>query len=104
MQRGAPGDNSAFDSYLATHGFVVFAIDYRHAPRWRWPAQLADVRAALEWIGRHGTEYGADPNRLAVLGRSSGAQLAMVASYARGGPPVRAVVSYYGPVDLVEGY
>jgi acetyl esterase/lipase len=102
-QRGAPGDNSAFASYLATHGFVVFAIDYRHAPRWRWPAQLADVRAALEWIGRHGAEYDADPNRVAVLGRSSGAELAMVAAYA-GGPPIRAVVSYYGPVDLVEGY
>jgi acetyl esterase/lipase len=103
-QHGAPGDNAAFASYLATHGFVVFAIDYRHAPRWQWPAQLADVRAALDWIGRHGTEYGADPNRLAVLGRSSGAQLAMVAAYAPGGPPIRAVVSYYGPVNLVEGY
>ena len=83
---------------------MVFAIDYRHAPRWQWPAQLADVRAALEWIGRHGPEYGADPSRLAVLGRSSGAQLAMVAAYAPGGPPIRAVVSCYGPVDLVEGY
>jgi acetyl esterase/lipase len=103
-QHGAPGDNGTFASYLAIHGFVVFAIDYRHAPRWRWPAQLTDIRVALEWIGRHGAEYGADPNRLAVLGRSSGAELAMVAAYAGGGPPIRAVVSYYGPVDLVEGY
>jgi acetyl esterase/lipase len=103
-QRGAPGDNPAFASYLATHGFVVFAIDYRHAPRWQWPAQLADVRTVLDWIVRHGAEYGADPSRLALLGRSSGAQLALVAAYAPGGPPIRAVVSYYGPVDLVEGY
>jgi acetyl esterase/lipase len=103
-QRGAPADNAAFDSYLATHGYVVFAIDYRHAPQWRWPAQQSDVGAALEWIARHGTEYDADPTRLAVMGRSSGAELAMVAAYARGGPPIRAVVSYYGPVDLIEGY
>jgi acetyl esterase/lipase len=103
-QRGAPRDNAAFASYLAAHGYVVFAIDYRHAPRWRWPAQLADVRAALAWIGRHAAEYDADAGRLALLGRSSGAQLAMVAAYSSDVSPVRAVVSYYGPVDLVEGY
>jgi acetyl esterase/lipase len=103
-QRGAPGDNAEFASYLAAHGFVVFAIDYRHAPRWQWPAQLADVRAALAWIAEHGKEFDADTGRLALLGRSSGAQLAMVAAYAPGGPPACAVVSYYGPVNLVEGY
>ncbi len=103
-QRGAPGNDSAPAAYLASHGYVVFAIDYRHAPRWRWPAQLADVRAALRWIEVHGPEYGADPERIALIGRSSGAQLALVGAYAPGAPPVRAVVSYYGPVDLVEGY
>jgi acetyl esterase/lipase len=103
-QRGTPGDNARFAGYLAAHGFVVFAIDYRHAPRWQWPAQLADVRAGLAWIAAHGKEYDADASRLALVGRSSGAQLAMVAAYAPGGPPVRAVVSYYGPVNLVEGY
>ena len=103
-QRGAPGDNPQFASYLAAHGYVVFAIDYRHAPRWQWPAQLADVRAALAWIAEHGKEFDADTGRLALLGRSSGAQLAMVAAYAPGGPPACAVVSYYGPVNLVEGY
>lgn len=103
-QRGAPADNRAFASYLASHGYVVFAVDYRHAPRWRWPAQLTDVRAALAWIASHADEYDADASRLALMGRSSGAQLAMVAAYAPGAPPVQAVVSYYGPVDLVEGY
>ena len=45
-----------------------------------------------------------------LLGRSAGAQLAMVAAYELGAPPsspvipIRAVVSYYGPVDLADGY
>ena len=65
---------------------------------------LADVRAALTWIGAHGAEYDADARRLGLVGRSSGAQLAMVAAYGPGTPAVRAVVSYYGPVDLIEGY
>ncbi|MFL5515878.1 MAG: alpha/beta hydrolase, partial [Gemmatimonadales bacterium] len=34
----------------------------------------------------------------------SGGQLAMVAAYSPGAPAIRAVVSYYGPVDLTEGY
>jgi acetyl esterase/lipase len=103
-QTGAPASNRAFAGYLAAHGYVVFAIDYRHAPRWQWPAQRADVQAGLDWVRAHGERYGADPTRLALVGRSSGAQLAMLAAYGPGAPPVRAVVIYYGPVDLTEGY
>jgi acetyl esterase/lipase len=103
-QNGAPDNNALLARELAGRGLVVFAIDYRHAPRWQWPTQLADVRLALQWIRRHGPEYGADVSRLALLGRSSGAQLAMLAAYQPEGPEVQAVVNYYGPVDLVEGY
>ena len=103
-QRGAPADNPQFAAYLAARGFVVFGIDYRHAPEWQWPAQIEDVRAALGWIRMHAVEYGADVSRLALMGRSAGAQLAMIAGYEAAAPTVAAVVSYYGPVDLVDGY
>ena len=109
-QRGAPGDDARFATYLAARGFVVFAIDYRHAPRWQWPAQIEDVRAALGWIRDHGGAYDADVSRLALIGRSAGAHLAMVAAYEPGARPgmpamaIQAVVSYYGPVDLADGH
>ena len=103
-QRGAPADDAAFATYLAARGFVVFAVDYRHAPRWRWPAQIDDIRSALGWIREHGREYGGDAGRLALVGRSAGAHLAMTAAYQLGAPAISAVVSYYGPVDLTEGY
>ncbi|MEP7344323.1 MAG: alpha/beta hydrolase, partial [Gemmatimonadaceae bacterium] len=86
------------------HGYVVFAIDYRHAPRSRWPAQLEDVRTALTWIRDHAGSYDADTARVAVIGRSAGAHLAMLAGYETGPLPIRAVISYYGPVDLVDAY
>ena len=103
-QRGAPGDDAKFATSLAAHGFVVFAIDYRHAPEWRWPSQIEDVRAALTWIRQHAGEHDADASRLALLGRSAGAHLAMLAAYQPGTMPIAAVVSYYGPVDLADGY
>jgi acetyl esterase/lipase len=101
---GAPGSSSRPAQALAASGFVVFAIDYRHAPDWTWPSQLEDVLDALRWVSAHSAEYGADPTRMALLGRSAGAQLAMRASQDSAAPPIRAVVSIYGPVDLADGY
>ncbi|HVT40707.1 MAG TPA: alpha/beta hydrolase [Gemmatimonadaceae bacterium] len=103
-QRGKPADNGKFAEWLATRGYVVFAVDYRHAPGARWPAQLDDVRLALAWIRDHASEYEADTSRMALIGRSAGAHLALLAAYTDGPVPVRAVVSYYGPVDLVDAY
>ena len=103
-QRGVPGDNETFARWLAGRGYTVFAVDYRHAPRWQWPAQREDVQAALAWIASHAGEYGGDVSRIALVGRSAGAQLALVAAYTSTQPKVSAVVSLYGPTDLVEGW
>jgi acetyl esterase/lipase len=103
-QRGRAGDDEAFARYFAARGYVVVAIDYRHAPAALWPAQIEDVRAALAWVRTHAHEYGGDPGALALIGRSAGAQLALVAAYEAGVPEVAGVVSFYGPVYLAEGW
>jgi acetyl esterase/lipase len=103
-QRGRPGDDEAFARYFAARGYVVAAIDYRHAPAARWPAQIDDVRAALAWLRAHAGELGADASRMVLIGRSAGAQLALVAAYQAGAPAVAGVVSFYGPVFLADGW
>ena len=103
-QRGEPSDFAEFAEYFASRGWVVFAIDYRHAPAHRFPAQLNDVRDAIAWIGANAAQYRADTSRMVLVGRSAGAHLALLAAYAPGAPRVRGVISFYGPVDLVEGY
>jgi acetyl esterase/lipase len=103
-QRGRPGDDEVFARHFAARGYVVAAIDYRHAPASQWPAQIDDVRTALAWLRAHGHELGADPTRLVLVGRSAGAQLALVAAYQAGAPAVAGVVSYYGPVFLADGW
>jgi acetyl esterase/lipase len=101
-QRGRPAANPKAAQWLASAGYVVFAIDYRHAPAARWPAQIDDVRTALAWIGAHAAEFDADTARVAVMGRSAGAHLALIAAYTAGPLRIRGVVSYYGPADLVD--
>lgn len=103
-QRGAPGDNAQFASLMASHGWIVFAIDYRHAPAFRWPAQLDDVDSALVWIRDHAGTYGGDVSRVVLMGRSAGGHLAMMAAYKNPPIDVRGVVSYYGPADLADAY
>lgn len=109
-REGSPQDNEEFSRYMAAQGYAVWAITYRYAPAHRFPTQLQDVRTALEFIQRRGRDYETDVARIAIMGRSAGAQLAMLAAYspefATGSPipAIKAVVNYYGPVDLKAGY
>jgi acetyl esterase/lipase len=89
---------------MAAQGYTVVAIDYRHAPEHRFPTQIEDVQAALAWIRDRAATYSIDPGRMALVGWSAGAHLAMLAAYEPGALPIRAVVSYYGPVNLAAGY
>jgi acetyl esterase/lipase len=103
-RNGAPGDFAKFARWLAAGGYVVFAIDYRHSPQWRWPAHLDDVETALAWVRAHASEYGGDASRVVLLGRSAGAHLALLAAYRSAPLDIRGVVGFYAPVDLADAY
>jgi acetyl esterase/lipase len=90
--------------YMAARGYVVVAVSYRSAPASRFPAQLADVRAGIAFVRANAAALEADTTRLALVGASAGAHLALLVAYEPGAPPVRAVVNYYGPSDLAGGY
>lgn len=98
-QWGNRTDNETFARYFASRGYVVIASEYRHAPASPWPAALADTRAALAWALAGADSFNGDPARVALIGRSSGAHLALLAAYS-GPSQVAAVVSFYGPSDL----
>jgi len=103
-QNGSRNDNTGFSQYMAAQGYSVVSIEYRLAPQHQFPAQLEDVRTAIAYIREHADELEVDVNRMALMGRSAGAQLAMLAAYEPDAPPLRAVVNYYGPVNLTTGY
>ena len=85
-------------------GFAVAAIDYRHAPQFPYPAQIADVRRSIALLRDSASSWGLDVKRMALLGRSSGGHLAELSAFASDSTPVQAVISIYAPYDLVEGY
>ena len=103
-QKGTANNDEAFSRYMAGQGYSVIAIDYRHAPQYKFPAQLEDVQTALQYIQDNADELEVDCQRLAIMGRSAGGHLAKLAAYQPEPSPFRAVVSYYGPTNLTEGY
>jgi acetyl esterase/lipase len=109
---GARADYLPWHEWLAQQGFVVVAIDYRLRPQPNFPAAAQDVQAAVDWVQHNAESIGGDPSRVALVGRSAGGHLALLAAYAQGGPgelpplnqPVQAVVALYAPTDLAWGY
>jgi acetyl esterase/lipase len=103
-QRGDNTEFVALNAYLAGRDYVVAAINYRFAPRWPFPSGRDDVLSALAYLKVYGPQIGVDGNRLTLLGRSSGGQLALLAGYTAMDPSIRGVISVYGPSDLAFEY
>ena len=91
---------AALNHWLAARGVAVAAVSYRLAPDHRWPAQRDDLRVAVSWVRANAARLGVDPERLVLLGRSAGAQIAAATAYGERLPGVRAVVALYGCYDL----
>ncbi len=98
------GDNKQLpelNSYLATKGYNVAAINYRLAPEYKAPAPVEDTKDAINFFMKRAAEYNIDTNNIVLLGRSAGAQVALCAAYHFHMPNIKGVVSYYGPADMV---
>jgi acetyl esterase len=61
-----------------TYEAIVFAVDYRVAPENVFPAAVNDSYNAFIWIAAHGSEFGGDTGRIALIGNSAGANLVAV--------------------------
>jgi alpha-L-fucosidase 2 len=62
---------------------------------------IDDVRQAIVYVKGHAPQFRIDPDRIALVGESAGAQLAsMAALKPESAGPVRAVVAFYSPSDL----
>jgi acetyl esterase/lipase len=114
-QQGARGEAARMSRALASAGYVVADVSYRLAPAHPFPAPVADVKCALGRLRERAAELQIAPGRVALLGRSAGGEIALVAAYSTSHPAippacavldqrVAAVVALYAPTDLAWGH
>jgi len=86
---------------LTASGIAIASIQYRLSGTARYPAQLDDCRAAVQWLRTNGARYGIDPRRIGASGESAGGHLASLLGTVEGVSSIRAVCALYPPTDLV---
>lgn len=96
---------------MAAAGWVGVAVNYRLAPKHRWPTQIIDVKRGLAWVHEHIGEYGGDAEHVVLTGGSAGGHLAALAALTPGRKEwqpgfedadtrVAACVPFYGVYDM----
>ena len=84
---------------LTRGGFNWFSIDYRLAPRHKYPLALDDLRVAVEFVRCRADEFRIDKDRIALVGEDAGAHLAAMLASEKP-PGVQALVALGGIYDL----
>lgn len=97
---------------MASNGWICVAINYRLSPSVGFPVHLEDCKRALCWIREHGSEYGMNPDFVAVTGGSAGGHLTALMGLTANRPElqrdhpgvdttVQACVPFYGVYDFL---
>lgn len=88
------GKRSDYLVYLvafAQKGYVTATLSYRLLRGGPYPAAAEDVTDAVCWFFRNSGDYGYDPCRMALIGGSAGAHLALLAAYGWENLPSRGI-------------
>ncbi|MPY80036.1 MAG: alpha/beta hydrolase fold domain-containing protein, partial [Actinophytocola sp.] len=101
--------------FFTDAGYVVAGVSIRASWNAPFPAQVHDIKAAIRWLRAHAPEYRIDPDRIAIMGDSSGGWAATMAGVAGNdselegtvgvtglSSSVHAVVNLYGPTDFLQ--
>jgi acetyl esterase len=93
-------------------GFFAMNLEYRLIGSSPAPACYQDLYTAIRWVHAHAADYHIDPNRIYIMGNSSGGHEATLAATLGQGPyprtggwekadaEIRAVISVSGAYDL----
>ncbi len=115
---GKRSDYLVYLTAFAKKGYMTATVSYRLLKDGPYPACAEDITDAVQWFYRNGEKYGYDPDKIALIGGSAGAHLALLAAYEWKKPNdtidsiakveprhrIKAVVDIYGPIDLTTEY
>ena len=104
---GWPTEGLQGAAKLNSYGITVFIVHYRFNPSgsgFMHPCEMWDAQRAVRWARAQATQYGVDPNRLGVLGFSSGGHMASTVSthYDAGLTDTTSPAWYPGPHDSID--
>jgi acetyl esterase/lipase len=86
---------------FARYGFAAASLNYRLSQEAKFPAQLEDCALALAFLRKNAAKYGIDPNRIGLLGASSGGHLVELLAL-RHPDGIKAVCAWFAPSDLTR--
>jgi acetyl esterase/lipase len=94
---------------LAELGYVAVLPNYRHYPAVKMAGFMDDAARAGQWAAANGGSFGADGNRLYLMGHSAGAHMAALvaldsryfAATGHPAPPIAGVIGLSGPYDFL---
>jgi len=98
---------------FANNGYFCIAINYRLAPKYKFPAQIEDCKCAVRFLRAKAKEYNIDPDLIACMGYSAGGHLSALmgtsggvkelegtGGWAEYSSNIQAVIDYCGPTDI----
>ena len=65
---------------LAGAGFSVYSLDFRDGRNGKHPCAVQDITAGIRCVRSRAAEFGIDPERIGLVGSSSGGHLALLAA------------------------
>ncbi|MEO7975904.1 alpha/beta hydrolase [Flavobacterium sp.] len=73
---GNKNQMEALAKIIASKGYSCFAIEYRLSLEAKYPEGIYDVKNAIKFIKDNARKFNVDPDKIAILGCSSGGQMA----------------------------
>lgn len=123
----ASGREKNIAKALAEEGYAVFSINYLlngseinekkqvKLTTIVWPQNFYDCKSALRYLRANASRFGIDPARIAVMGGSAGAHLALLLGatansekmnqgglYTNESNAIACIVDFYGPFDIQD--
>jgi acetyl esterase/lipase len=114
--KGDKAEAAGLGAGMTPQGYVVASLDYRMYPAVKFPGMIEDLKCAIRSLRAHAAEYNLDPQRIAVMGASSGGHLAAllgtsdesagwdVGEYIDQSSRVQAVIAMAVPADLTRKF
>lgn len=109
---GSRHNHTVMAQALAEEGFVAATVSYRLSREAKYPAAVNDIKDAIRFLRNNASDYQINPEQIAVLGTSAGAQLATLVGVTpnssiyqpsvSGSDEVQAIVNIDGVVSFIH--